>query len=773
MNPVRRMSRTARREGNAPRHHPLRSMRRLTDALLKDFEAVGDHQTNQARRGIPTGLLVRALLLQALFSIPNDAVLCEQIRTNGLFRWFVGLDTQVVWTPRLVRLNRARLFEAGIAPSFFVRLLASPNCACLLLDRRLQVDLVQLDAWARHAAMSRTDARPVALGSILLLPRMSDAFMFLPYLEADGTMTPLEHVLRQLMTALSGPLAVTAHSPATALALEPVARGCGARVLTLAPCSQLTQLIEIAAQLNVASLAVWEPGAALLPTPFIRELCHHHIRTGNDLTVGEHLPEGVGGEIYRTACLQRMRAETPRHVDVSPRAWFEWSRENTTTGQPIRFHSAGLRRPPPANLPRRVAITSMDDWRRIAATIAARSDTLTSEWQPLIAWPRARTPERTFTRAIATKTGRGPRILYVTPSRGFSGPERMYVRLANGLLDRGVDLWGLLARPGMIARLLRDEHRGRFIADNVEFDQPTQASFTYCVQVMREVGPDLVHCNGIPDWPVVAAAHVVGVPLMEHVRVAEFAADEDSFTTAARLVAVSNFVRAELLGIGVDAARALVCHDGIDAAFFQRDARGGCRVRRQLGIQDDDSVVICVARCSRSKRIETVIQALAEAQPKHRPAHLLIIGEVEDPAYFESQRDLVSRYGMQGTTHFLHAVEDMRAMYAAADAFVLASVRDPLPNAVLEAMASQTPVIAAASGGIPEMVDDSTGTLVDPDSVAGFTRALKHVFKGSREVRRKARRARAVARQRFNLVDHVDAIRRIYHEVVACPRQAG
>jgi glycosyltransferase involved in cell wall biosynthesis len=255
--------------------------------------------------------------------------------------------------------------------------------------------------------------------------------------------------------------------------------------------------------------------------------------------------------------------------------------------------------------------------------------------------------------------------------------------------------------------------------------------------------------------------------VIEHVRVAEFAADEDSFTTAARLIAVSNFVRDELLGVGVDPARVRVSHDGIDAAFFHRDARGGRKVRRRLGIQDDDLVVLCVARCCRSKRIETVVHALARAKPKRRPAHLLIVGEPEDPAVFESLWDLVSRYGMQGTTHFLHAVEDMRALYAAADALVLASVRDPLPNAVLEAMASQTPVIAAASGGIPEMVDDSTGALVDPDSVAGFTRALEHVFAGRPEVKSKARRARAVARQRFNLDDHVDAIRRVYDEVAA------
>jgi glycosyltransferase involved in cell wall biosynthesis len=709
----------------APRHHPLRSLRPLVDDLLEDDEDVGP--------------IVRALLLQALFSIPNDAVLCERIRNDRLFSWFVGLKRPGAWTPRSIRLSRARLFEAGIAPLVFLRLFASPRGARLLFDRRLRVDLVQLEAWNRHAAMS-PEEQPLELGSILRLPRMSDSSPSFPFLEADGTTTPLERVLRHLTAAVSGPLAVTACTPATAVVLEPVVRRCGARVLTLAPCTQLTQLLEVASQLNVASLAVWELDAALLPAPFIRALCRHHARTGNDLTVVKELPEGVGGQIYRTACLQRMRAETPRYLNVSPSEWFEWVGDNAGTAKPIRFHSAGLRHPPRAN--------------------QARPE-------------RAGTPERTFTRAIAPKTGRGPRILYVTPSRAFSGPERMVARVAGGLLDRGVDLWGLLVRPGLIGRLLREEHRGRFIADDVEFDQPTQASFAYCMQVMRDLRPDVVHCNGIPDWPVMAAAQVVGVPVVEHVRVAEFAADEDSFAAAARLIAVSNFVREELLAVGVDAARVLVSHDGLDETFFHRDDRGGRRVRRQFGVEDGDVVVLCVARCCRSKRIETVIHALAAAKPKRRAAHLLIVGEPEDPTCFESQRDLLARYGMQATTHYLSAVEDMRAMYAAADVLMLASVRDPLPNAVLEAMASRTPVIAAASGGIPEMIDDRTGTLVDADSVAGFARALRQVFDGSPEVQRKARRARAVARRRFNLVDHVDAIRRVYDEVVAGSRQHG
>ena len=128
---------------------------------------------------------------------------------------------------------------------------------------------------------------------------------------------------------------------------------------------------------------------------------------------------------------------------------------------------------------------------------------------------------------------------------------------------------------------------------------------------------------------------------------------------------------------------------------------------------------------------------------------------------------------MQATTHFLHAVEDMRALYAAADAFVLASVRDPLPNAVLEAMASQTPVIAAASGGIPEMIDDSTGTLVESGLGRGFHAGARARVRGTPGGEAQSPASPRRRPPAFQSRHHVDAIRRVYNEVVAGSRQTG
>ena len=149
-------------------------------------------------------------------SIPDDGDLCEQIRANGLFRRFVGLEAGCRWTARLVGVSRARLFETGLAPSLFVRVLAHVDVAAVVGDDRLRVDIVRLEGWARHAAMSDVDTPPTALGSVLLLPRMSDAYPFLPYLHGRAEGTPLERVLGRLRSALPGPLAVAAYSALTA-----------------------------------------------------------------------------------------------------------------------------------------------------------------------------------------------------------------------------------------------------------------------------------------------------------------------------------------------------------------------------------------------------------------------------------------------------------------------------------------------------------------------------------------------------------------------------
>ena len=187
--------------------------------------------------------------------------------------------------------------------------------------------------------------------------------------------------------------------------------------------------------------------------------------------------------------------------------------------------------------------------------------------------------------------------------------------------------------------------------------------------------------------------------------------------------------------------------------------------RRLFGIDDDAFMLLCIARIASEKRIEIVIKAFARAVRARQNAHLFIVGEIEDPLYFESLKRVIAEYQIERQVRFLNALEDMRPVHAASDALMLASRREPLGTAVLEAMAMQNPVIASASGGIPEMIGKSCGTLVEPDSPDGFADALRRVVNQESDIVRNALRGRAIVQRRFNLDDHVEAVRRIYHEV--------
>src|ERR1700689_224740 len=112
-------------EDRIPRDHPLRRIRAMVDRGLEEmwshFEAL------YARRGRPSiapERLLRALLLQAFYTIRSETQLMEQLDYNLLFRWFVGLGIdEAVWVPTVFSKNRDRLLEAEVARKFLAALL--------------------------------------------------------------------------------------------------------------------------------------------------------------------------------------------------------------------------------------------------------------------------------------------------------------------------------------------------------------------------------------------------------------------------------------------------------------------------------------------------------------------------------------------------------------------------------------------------------------------------------------------------------------------------
>src|SRR5258707_12116960 len=133
-----------------PENHPLRPIRRMVDAVLQEMSR--NFSRLYAKRGrpsIPPERLLRALLLQVLFSIRSERMLMEQLDYNLLYRWFVGLDLDDgVWDATVFTKNRDRVLEAEVAKDFLALVVEQERGQGWASDEHFTVDGSLLEAWA-------------------------------------------------------------------------------------------------------------------------------------------------------------------------------------------------------------------------------------------------------------------------------------------------------------------------------------------------------------------------------------------------------------------------------------------------------------------------------------------------------------------------------------------------------------------------------------------------------------------------------------------------
>ena len=146
-------------EDRIPAEHPLRAIHALINpilaALSPRFEPL---YARMGRPSIPPERLLRALLLQVLFTIRSERQLMEQLNYNLLFRWFVGLNPDdAVWGPTVFSKNRDRLIDGNIAEAFMQEVLKAADARGLLSHEHFTVDGTLLEAWASHKSVRPKD----------------------------------------------------------------------------------------------------------------------------------------------------------------------------------------------------------------------------------------------------------------------------------------------------------------------------------------------------------------------------------------------------------------------------------------------------------------------------------------------------------------------------------------------------------------------------------------------------------------------------------------
>jgi len=146
-------------EDRVPSQHPLRVVRAVVnDVLLALSEDFADVYAETGRPSIAPERLLRALLLQAFYTIRSERQLMEQLDYNLLYRWFVGLGVdEPVWVPTVFTKNRDRLLEADVASKFLAQLLNHEKVRKLLSDEHFSVDGTQIQAWASMKSFQAKD----------------------------------------------------------------------------------------------------------------------------------------------------------------------------------------------------------------------------------------------------------------------------------------------------------------------------------------------------------------------------------------------------------------------------------------------------------------------------------------------------------------------------------------------------------------------------------------------------------------------------------------
>ena len=149
-------------EERIPADHPLRPISTMCNQALERLSArFSKMYSGMGRASTPPEQLLRALLLQVLYTIRSERMLMEQLEYNLLFRWFVGLNVdEPVWDRTVFSKNRARLLEGDIAQAFFEAVLGQAREQDLLSDEHFTVDGTLLEAWASVKSYQQKEEPP-------------------------------------------------------------------------------------------------------------------------------------------------------------------------------------------------------------------------------------------------------------------------------------------------------------------------------------------------------------------------------------------------------------------------------------------------------------------------------------------------------------------------------------------------------------------------------------------------------------------------------------
>jgi glycosyltransferase involved in cell wall biosynthesis len=230
------------------------------------------------------------------------------------------------------------------------------------------------------------------------------------------------------------------------------------------------------------------------------------------------------------------------------------------------------------------------------------------------------------------------------------------------------------------------------------------------------------------------------------------------------VVAVSNDIKDELVRYGTRPDRVTVLLNGIDHRVVRRDRPREQSARASLGIPAGAFVIGAVGRLDPEKRFDVLLRAVARLEPADTGVVVMIAGEGNERTRLLG---LANELGLGSRCQILGFRSDVADLHHAFDVFVQSSIREGTPNAVLEAMAMETPVVATRAGGTQELITHGVhGLLVPLDHEATLAAAIETVRQHPEEARLRTIRARARIEQELSFDERTRRLEHIYEQLL-------
>lgn len=335
-------------------------------------------------------------------------------------------------------------------------------------------------------------------------------------------------------------------------------------------------------------------------------------------------------------------------------------------------------------------------------------------------------------------------VLYCILDNRCGGPHRRANAVARRLREqhietvfltgyKGGDTWQPEGFPLHTCRHLQCFRRHRPISNLVVFTALLPYTLSRLCRIIKSNDIDIVHVDGVTNFVPALAARLTGRPIVwlynDYLPRPLRPVLMPLMTKLASTVLVQGDCLKRLYTEGNPKLwdKTVVLHSGVDTAKFTPDAYGPDvrrQIRQELGLPADCTLVGTIRNVNRFKGLTYFIEAAGRIKSRVPSAKFVIVGRKldTDPGYWDQLQQLTEQLGLKQDIIFTGFREDIPAILSALDVFVLASIEESCPVALLEAMAMKVPVVATDVGAVSEMVlHGRTGFVVpprDPEAIA-------------------------------------------------------